>query len=220
VAVIATLAAADPAGELMSPEGKPLTGDRLSELARGEVLVHLAAVADTPVKKATAVAVLDASPENVFAILTDYASFIYFMPYCRKVEVQKKEEEKSWVRFELDFPWPIGDRHYTLCLTGEREEADGGPALVSRWTYVPDSGNINDTYGSWEVRPYEDGKSFVRYTVFTDPGGKVPGWAANMATDVAVPNIIEGLRKRVKEVATVEKASQPASAQDTSGVKN
>jgi hypothetical protein len=183
-------------GDLKSPEGKPLTDEQFAALDGGKVLVHLEAVSGTAVKKATAVAIVDAAPESVFGVLTDYASFVHFMPYCRKVDVQKKEGDQTWVRFELDFRWPIGDRHYELCLTDTRETVDGKTVLTSRWTYVPDSGNINDTYGSWEVRPYKSGTSFVRYTVFTDPGGRVPGWAANMATDVAVPSVIEGLRKR------------------------
>ena len=211
LAAFGAVSTTNPIDGITAPDGKALTDEQRSALEGGEILVQLTAVSGTAVKKATAVAIVDATPEDVFAVLTDYASFVHFMPYCRKVEIQKKEEEKSWVRFELDFPWPIGDRHYTLCLTDTREEADDATVLVSRWTYVPDSGNINDTYGSWEVWPYEDGSSFVRYTVFTDPGGKVPGWAANMATDVAVPNVINGLRKRVKDVSKEGSAPQDTS---------
>jgi ribosome-associated toxin RatA of RatAB toxin-antitoxin module len=184
-----------------SPDGKPLTDEQRTALDKGEILVHLAAIKDTPVKKATAIALVDAPPEQVFAVLTDYNEFTRFMPYCKKVKLQKRKDEKSWVRFELDFPWPIGDRHYVLQMTDRREEVAGTPVLVSRWTYEPDSGNINDSKGSWELIAYGPKRSFVRYTVFTDPGGSVPNWAGNMATEVAVPKVIQGLRERAKTKA-------------------
>jgi len=204
---------------LRAPDGKTLTEEQRSALDRDEILVHLVAISGTPVKKATAVAVVDASPEQVFRVLTDYDSFTQFMPYCKKVQVQKADGDQSQVRFELDFPWPIGDRYYVLELTDRRERKGESVVLASRWTYVPDSGNINDTYGSWEVWPYNDGESFVRYTVFTDPGGRVPGWAANMATDVAVPSVIEGLRKRVREVAETEADAARHSPNGSGGTK-
>jgi len=194
--------AALPAEYAQSPSGKPLTEKERTALGEGKILVHLTEIPGTPVKRATAVALVDASPESVFGVLTDYDEFPSFMPYCKKAQIQKKEGEQSWVRFELDFPWPIGDRHYVLRLTDRRDEVSGKPVLASRWTYEPDSGNINDTYGSWEVFCHEGSRSFVRYTVFTDPGGNIPNWARNVATDVAVPKVIKGLRKRATEKTT------------------
>jgi len=184
-----------------APDGKPLTREHRAALDRGDILVHLGAIKDSPVKKATAIALIDAEPKHVFAVLTDYNEFSRFMPYCKKVKLQKRKDEKSWVRFELDFPWPIGDRHYVLRMTDRREEVEGTPVLASRWTYEPGSGNINDSKGSWEILAYGPKRSFVRYTVFTDPGGSIPNWAGNKATEVAVPKVIQGLRKRAKAKA-------------------
>jgi uncharacterized membrane protein len=206
----APFSVADSAEAFRSPDGKALTEEQQSALDRDEILVHLTAVSGTAVKKATAVAVVDASADQVFQVLTDYDSFTQFMPYCKKVQVQKADGEQSQVRFELDFPWPIGDRYYVLELTDRREQKGDSAVLASRWTYVPGSGNINDTYGSWEVWPYKGGKSFVRYSVFTDPGGRVPGWTANMATNVAVPSVIQGLRDRVRQVSKKESANPGA----------
>ncbi len=200
-ALILAAFAAEPGTELLSPQGTALTEPERAQLERGEILVDLAAVSGTAIKRATAVAVVDATPSQVFAVLTDYDSFTQFMPYCRKVKVQKKNDEQTWVRFDLDFPWPIGDRYYVLRMKDKTVDTAKGSVLVNSWTYEPGSGNINDTYGSWEVRPYPGGKSSVRYTVFTDPGGNIPGWVANMASETAMPNVIKGLRKRLQHVA-------------------
>ena len=188
-----------PAEYAQSPSGKPLTEEQRAAIEHGEILVQLTIVQGTPVKRARAIALVDAPPEQVFAILTGYNEFPQFMPYCKKVEVQKKEGEPLRVRFELDFPWPIGDRRYVLRLTDRREDVAGKQVFISSWTYEPNSGNIHDAYGSWEVLSYDEVHSFVRYTVFTDPGGNIPNWANNMATEVAVHKVINGLRKRLNE---------------------
>ena len=206
-----------PAQYAQSPSGQPLTEKQRIALDKGKILVHLKEIPGTPVKRARAIALVDAPPDKVFAAVTDYDSFPRFMPYCKKVRLQKREGERSWVRFELDFPWPIGDRHYVLQLTDRREEVSGRPVLASRWTYEPNSGNINDTYGSWEILGYGVSRSFVRYTVFTDPGGKIPHWARNMATEVAVPKVFKRLRKRVREKAANAPNANADPAEDDTG---
>ena len=205
------LAAAASSG-FESADGKPLSSRDRATLERGELLVQLTAVEGSNVKRAVAVALVDAAPEAVFAVLTDYGNFTRFMPYCEKVEVRKTEADKSTVYFSLDFPWPIGDRHYVLNLTDRKQDVDGQPVYTSSWTYEPKSGNINDATGSWEVRAYDARRSYVRYTVFTDPGGSIPNWANNAATEVAVPKVINGLRARVAEV---HKQPTPASPPET-----
>ena len=204
--VVATVAFAATDAPL-SQTGALTSEDRVA-LINAKILVQLTEVPDSSTKKAVAVALVDASPEAVFSVLTDYAYFTSFMPYCSKVEVKEKKDEVSTVAFVLDFPWPIGDRHYTLRLTDQKKEIDGKTVYTSSWTYVAGSGNIKDSTGSWEVQAYDDKRTFVRYTVFTDPGGSIPAWANNAASEVAVPKVINGLRARVAEVAK-EAASKP-----------
>lgn len=197
-----------PTEDFLSATGKPITKDERALLEQGEVIVSLSAVAGSATKKSVAVALIDTAPEQVFEVLTRYDEFPSFMPYCKTTEVRAKEGDISTVYFELDFPWPIGDKHYILKLTDKRYDVSGEVVFVSSWEYEPDSGNIKDSSGSWEVRAYDADRSFVRYTVFTDPGGKMPAWATNMATEVAVPKVIDGLRKKA-----LKKPGEGASAQ-------
>lgn len=212
VVLLAASTAVSLAIEIDAPDGSPLTDEQRGSLDNGEILVHLTEVSGSAVKKATAIAIIDAVPEQVIRVLTDYESFPEFMPYCQEVRIEEKDKERTRVRYELDFPWPIGDRHYLLELKSGSESRGDVTVFVNTWTYVPDSGNINDTYGSWEVIPEGPDRSLVRYTVFTDPGGRVPGWAANVATNVAVPGVIEGVRTRVAETL---KEKGPASVESS-----
>lgn len=202
-----------PSEDLLSASGNPLTKEERALLEQGKVIVELSAVAGSATKKSVAVALVDTAPEQVISVLTRYDAFPSFMPYCKSTEVQKKEGEVSTVYFALDFPWPIGNKHYVLKLTDTRHDVAGHVVFVSSWEYQPGSGNIRDSYGSWEVRAYDADWTFVRYTVFTDPGGRMPKWAANMATEVAVPNVIEGLRRRSAETVR-EKAPSEGRRED------
>lgn len=194
----------------VSPGGKPLTQEDYASLNEGGIIAHHADILGSPVKKSTAIALIDAPPEAVFTVLTDYEDFPQFMPFTKKVTVHQ-EEKRLCVRYDLDLPWPIGDRHYVVEMDDGREEIAGTPVMHSRWTYQPGSGNIRDTFGSWEILPYGEAKSFVRYTVFTDPGGRIPKWARRMAPKIAVPRVIKGLRKRVKKTLA-EEAKRASSA--------
>ena len=186
--------------EFLGTNDQPLSEKQLRSLESGDALVALKEVKDSPIKKASAVAVFDASPEEIYAVLADQNRLSEFMPYCKKSKLQKREGDTVWVEFLLDFPWPIGDRYYTLEITDSRSGAKGAEIIVSRWTYVAGSGNVNEVAGSWELIPYPDGRTFVRYTVLTDPGGKLPAWARNQATRVAVPETINSLRQRVRDM--------------------
>ena len=190
-----------PSEKMLSASGNPLSREECALLEKGEVIVKLSGVAGSAMKQTVAVALINSAPEKVIAVLTRYDEFPSFMPYCKTTEVRQKEGEVSTVYFALDFPWPIGDKHYVLKLTDKRYDVAGRVVFVSSWTYEPGSGNIKDSYGSWEVRAYDAKQTFVRYTVFTDPGGKIPTWANNMATEVAVPKVIEGLRRKAAETS-------------------
>ncbi len=198
-----------PPAELRSHTGGTITQTDRAAIEKGEVLVELTAVEGSAIKRSVAIALVDAPPEAVFSVLTDYANFPSFMPYCSETKVQKKEGEVSTVYFALDFPWPLENKHYVLRLTDTQHEVADQKVYSSSWTYEPNSGNINDSYGSWEVRPYDSKRTFVRYTVFTDPGGKIPAWANSMASEVAVPKVIQGLRNRTLKTVTEKKLDAP-----------
>lgn len=197
VAAMAMAMAELPAEYTKGPDGAALTEEDYEALEKLKILVHLKEVPGQAVKRARALALLDASPEAVFKVLRDFNTFENFIPYCKEVNVEHQEKDRYRVRFVLDLPWPLGNRHYVLNLVDRHETVEGKPVLVSEWTYIQGSGNINDTYGSWEMLAYGKDRTLVRYTVFTDPGGKLPTWVRNFSTTIAVPKVIKGLRKEV-----------------------
>ena len=174
-----------------------LTQTEHERLAKGKVIVYLKA-ARGPIKEGTAIGVIDVPPEKVFRVVTDNEDFEEFMPYVKQSDVERIKERSIMNYQYLDFPFPIGDRYYKLHILHTIENTDNGKVFKSTWTYVKGSGNIKDTYGSWILEEYGQGKTLATYVVCTDPGGSLPKWALNMATKISLPEIIDRVRQRVK----------------------
>jgi len=166
-------------------------------LTKGEVLVYLKTVKG-PVKEGMAIGLIDVAPESVFRVVTDNENFEEFMPYVIQSDVELLKEGAIINHQHLDFPFPIGDRFYKINIINTIENINKRKIFKSTWTYVKGSGNIQDTYGSWILEEYGQGKTLATYIVCTDPGGWIPSWAKNMATEIALPEIIERVRQRVK----------------------
>lgn len=174
-----------------------LTREEQERLAKGEVIVYLKSVRG-PIKEGTAIGLIEVPPERVFKVITDNENFEQFMPYVKQSDVERVKEG-SIINYQyLDFPFPIGDRYYKLHVVHTIEDTDRGTFFRSAWTYVKGSGNIRDTYGSWILQEYGQGKTLATYVVCTDPGGSIPKWAQNFATKISLPKIIDRVRRRVK----------------------
>lgn len=174
-----------------------LTQEEQERLAKGEVIVHFKAVRG-PIKEGTAIGVVDAPPERVFRMVTDNENFEQFMPYVKQSDVERIAEG-SIINYQyFDFPLPIGDRYYKLHILRAVENTNTGRVFRSTWTYVKGSGNIKETYGSWTLKEYGQGKTLVTYVCCTDPGGRLPKWALNMATKISLPQVIDRVRQWVK----------------------
>jgi hypothetical protein len=183
-----------------TPTGDPLEPEHVEALKSGEMLTALRSVGEGHLKQAVVVAMVEAPPRRVFEEITDYESpDIQEIPYARKVEVQKREGKRTWVSYDLDFPWPLKDPFYTVVITDRVVQEEGFEVFVSEWEYEDGSGNIKDTYGSWQIAAVGEGSSLVRYTVYADAGIKLPKWVLDLAQKRAAPGVLKGLRRRVAD---------------------
>lgn len=196
---LAALAAAGPGVELSPgaiPEGlEPGTWERVEA---GEVVTLLREVEGSAIKEGVALALVDAPAARVFRVVTDNESFEEFMPHVRESEVERAADGAVINYQLLEVPF-AGDRHYRIRVDNGVERETGGPVYYSRWTYVPGSGNIIDTRGSWTLVPRGAGRTLAVYRVLTDPGGKIPSWIVNLASHRALDSLVEAVRRRVPD---------------------
>jgi hypothetical protein len=179
------------AGLLFSLGAAP-TPEETRRLAAGEVLVRLVETPGGGPKEGVGMGVVDAPPSRVFAALTDFAHYQEWVPFVRSSDAHREPDGSVVSAQSLHLPALVGDRSYKIRAVS----ASSGQLWTTRWTYVPGSGDVVDTRGSWTVVEFGPGRSLATCRLFTDPG-RVPRWAMNRATEQSLPWIFKGLRQQV-----------------------
>jgi hypothetical protein len=169
----------------------------------GEVLIKLTDFPGSAAKEGCVLGYIPASPDAVMAVLRRAGDYDQYMPKVVKSETTPGDGGAILNAQELDLPWPIGNRHFTVRLVEERSE-DGGYSF--KFDYVKGSGNVEDTRGHWSIEPWKGG-SRVAYVLWTDPGGAIPKWALNRASRRTLPEVVTALRERVTGTAASHAAS-------------
>lgn len=171
-------------------------------LAAGEVLVEVAEPAGGGPGEGVGRGVVEAPAERVFAALSDLAHYQEWMPFVTRSDAQPEAGGAVVSTQALHLPTLIGDRRYRIrAVPAVSGAATGGSgrSWSLRWAYVPGSGNVVDTHGSWTVVEL-DGKagrrSLVTCRMLLDPGG-VSGWTMNRAMKKNLLWVFQGLRQQV-----------------------
>jgi hypothetical protein len=193
IALCAVLAQVTTASVVVADDSCPDSAGQEQAIVDGEVLIKLTDFPGSAAKEGCVLGYIAAAPEKVMAVLREAGEYGEYMPRVRSSRVAPGDGGVVLNSQELDLPWPIGDRHFTVRLIEKRGE-DG--AFRFDFDYVPGSGNIEDTRGHWLIEPWRNG-SRVTYSLWTDPGGVIPMWAVNRASRRTLPMVIVALRDRV-----------------------
>ena len=175
----------------------PPTAAEAARLASGEGLLASREVGPRSLAEELGRGIVEASPERVFAALTDFAHYREWVPFV-KISDAAPQGDGSLISFQsLDLPFPLGKRFYKIRA---RSGVEGqGEARVWRtwWIYVPGSGNVVDHYGWWILVPHGAARTLAACALYTDPGGSVPAWAAHRGTAMTMPYVFSGLRQQI-----------------------
>lgn len=174
------------------------TPERTVSTPTGAVRVSLGpAAADGP-REGIGRGLLDAPPERVFRALSDVEHWHQFMPFLEQ-STEKRRKDGSIESFQrLELPFPVGRRAYRVRVRTSAERTAGGTVWHVAWTYVPDSGNVEDHHGSWTLVAAAGGATSATLRLSTDPGGFVPASAVERGTAETLPWIFHGLRQHVR----------------------
>ncbi len=174
------------------------------EREQDNLTIYNRKVDGSSIREMLALITIDQPARRLFASVADYANYPQFMPYVKKSRVLKEEDNKSWVFQQLDFPWPISDRHYTIELTADTTHSEQGHYFVS-WTLSSRAGldaprgeglplKVDDGY--WRFCTIGENRTLVEYYINSDPGGLLPAWAVNQANARAVPDVLQAVAGR------------------------
>lgn len=177
---------------------------RVSE--RDGIEVHARSVHGSDVKEVQATTVIDAPPARVFEVLLDWKRFVEFMPYIVEVREVARESPTLWYLYQRISPPLVNERDYTLRHQSVEDPQRGHYEL--RWDAANDRGpaaregtvRIELCTGSYVVQGLDSGaRTQLTYQLYTDPGGALPTWIANIANRQSVPALLQAIAHRSKD---------------------
>jgi hypothetical protein len=220
--LIVCLAAPAVAGNLFSPPGEGWT----EKSGTDEYKTYARNVTGSDTKEVVMVGIMNVAPKACFDAVGRYEEFPQFMPYIKfskRVHSEKVNEDKTINHvFFLISPPLVSARFYTLRLEDEAN-ADGKPGVYrSTWDLekgeyrkTPMDPDVKDAVknpegaietpfnkGYWLFEPVENGKKTrVTYYVWTNPGGAIPTWMANMGNTIALPKLWSALKSKARAIS-------------------
>jgi uncharacterized protein YndB with AHSA1/START domain len=167
-------------------------------LAAGEVVVTTAAAIDSgrPRGRVFAAVLIKASPEAIWAVMTDCQQAPLFVPGLKRCRRLDGAPDGSWEDFEqeVQYSWFLPTVRYVFRADYERPR---------RIHFRRISGDLKDEEGSWLLTPTRDGSAtLVQYEVYVDPGFWVPQVLVNHSLRKDLPTALAGLRDRVQSAAS------------------
>ena len=129
--------------------------------------------------------VINAPPEKLFDVITNYDKYPEFLSEVKKISVLERKGNTVKVRYEVDV---IKRIHYTILVTEER------PKRMS-WTFV-EGEVMKDNKGSWVLEPEGEGRTKATYTVELALGALVPKAIVNTLAEGSLPKMLETYKPR------------------------
>src|SRR6185312_16552299 len=155
---------------LASPAAARPTLDsaRLGELSQYEVLTF-----NDPFKngieRGKAIGVIDATPEEVFRVATDYAKYRDFMPRVVSSTVKEADRNHALVELQAELRWPAGSSTVTARYTHEKLPGD-----IYRVRFDMVKGSLKHYLGSLYIEPFAPGKTAITYELVAEPDTVAP----------------------------------------------
>jgi ribosome-associated toxin RatA of RatAB toxin-antitoxin module len=167
---------------------------RLDELGRYQVLTF-ADPFKNGIERGKAIAVIDATPEEVFRVATDYAKYRDFMPRVTNSSVKEANRDHALVELQAELRWPAGSSRVTARYTHERL-----PGEIYRVRFEMVDGSLKQYVGALYIEPFAPGKTAVTYELVAEPDTIAPKSAINRGIKRSTGNFVNALRQRINDL--------------------
>lgn len=167
---------------------------RLDELAHYQVLTFTDPFR-RGLERGKAIGVIDATPEEVFRVATDYAKYRDFMPSVTSSSVKEATRDHALVELTAELRWPAGSSTVMARYTHEKLPGD-----IFRVRFDMVQGTLKQYLGALYIEPFAPGKTAITYELIAEPDTIAPKGAINRGTKRATANFVNALRQRVNDL--------------------
>lgn len=165
---------------------------------------------DSGLREVWAEGELAADVRDIQETLLSGPTFSKFMPYVKESRSVGDADSDGgfFVYNRLDLPWIQSRDFVTKTWVLQRAADDGSGEFRSKWVSVPDKlpsrqgivrMKVNE--GTWTVKPLGKGKSWASFRSSIDPGGWIPGFAANFGSTTGVIDTFSAVEKEARRRA-------------------
>jgi ribosome-associated toxin RatA of RatAB toxin-antitoxin module len=133
---------------------------------------------------------IDASPEALYDVTADVASYPDWATGVKEVEVLETDADDRVVRARFVLDGFFKEIEYVLAYTHDR------PHRLS-WV-AEESDDLEMLEGSYVFKPTDDGTEVI-YSLTVEPKFTIPGFLRRQAEKQIVTTALRGLRRRVTE---------------------
>lgn len=136
---------------------------------------------------ATRSIVINAPPERVFDVVSDYERYPEFLSEVKSIRTSGRQGNQVNIHYEVDVMKRI---RYTLRMTEDRPRG-------LQWTFV-EGEVMKDNTGGWVLEPLPDGMTKATYTVDVALGLLVPRPLVTAMVESSLPKMLQSFKKRIE----------------------
>lgn len=133
------------------------------------------------------------SAARLWPALSTYQRQHTWVPYMRTSSVKQAGPSGALCVGATNLPWPLADRTWSVLMQTRVTGAPGLRTYTAAWRYVPESGNLRDTSGSWTLQELSAERTRVELDATVDLGRKVPSALLRWAERNALPQMLNAL---------------------------
>ena len=138
----------------------------------------------------------------LFNNISEYPKWGYKVAHSELLKRVSDTEFYYYSRF--DFPWPLDDRDVVMHTTITKDDATNVVTLTSKSApdYIPKKTNIvrvRKANVTWTLTSQGENATEGAYCLNTDPGGLLPEWTVNLASDTGPVETVKNMKKLLAE---------------------
>ncbi|MEO6953550.1 MAG: SRPBCC family protein [Polyangia bacterium] len=171
-----------------------LDGGHLAALSQYEVLTFSDAYR-AGIERGKAIGVIDATPEEVFRVATDFERYKDFMPRIAVSDQLSRTADGAQVVITAELPWPAGRRWIEADYRFERVAKD-----IFRVRFDMVRGNMRQYLGSLYIEPFSKTQTAITYELVAEPDLTAPKSLINKGVRRTVGKFVHALRQRINDL--------------------